>query len=494
MKRNDGYPKNGGLKLLNLILSLLIVLSFNSCKEQQKAPNLLIVFPDQMRGQAMGFTGEEPVLTPNLDKFAASGIVFNQAVSNYPVCSPFRAMLMTGKYPVSNKVLSNSTSLVPPDNELQTNDTCWSDILHKKGYSLGYIGKWHLDRPYEPYIDCANNKGKLKWNEWCPPDRRHNFDYWYSYNTYDHHLRPLYWTTAAGRNEFHYVDQWGPEHEADKAIKYIKNKNGEYRKNNKPFALVVSMNPPHMPYDAVPQKYKDIYKDVDTVKLFSRPDIPPASAKWGIYYRKNIRNYYAMITGVDEQFGRILKALKEEGLEENTLVLFTSDHGNCLGIHNRISKSNHYEESMRVPFILRWPGKIIPRHTDLLISSPDIYPTILDLMGMKKEIPKTVEGTSFAKLIENENGKKPTSQMYIQMQPGNPELGRRGIRTHRYTLVVNKISDTDEEIILYDNKSDPYQMKNIANENPEIVKNLITSELIPWLKKTKDPFLIKLKN
>ena len=493
MKRHKAYQKNESFKFLNLILALITILFLFSCREHQTPPNLLIIFPDQMRGQAMGFVGEEPVFTPNLDKFASRGIVFDQAVSNYPVCSPFRAMLMTGKYPVSNKVLTNSTNLVPPDNELQVNDTSWSDILHNKGYSLGYIGKWHLDRPYEPYIDCANNKGKVKWNEWCSPERRHSFDFWYSYNTYDYHLRPLYWTTDAGRNDFHYVDQWGPEHEADIAIKYIKNKKGEYRKKDKPFALVVSMNPPHMPYDAVPQKYKDIYKDVDTIKMFNKPHIPPANTKWGNYYRKNIRNYYAMITGVDEQFGRILQALKEEGLEDNTIVLFTSDHGNCLGIHNMISKNNHYEESMRVPLLLRWPEKITARQTDLLISSPDIYPTIMDLMGMQKEIPKTIEGTSFAEYIKHGTGNTPSSQIYIWMKPGQPESGRRGVRTENYTLVIDKTPNSTEEIILHDNRKDPYQMKNIAKEYPELVKELIHNELIPWLEKTNDPFIEKLR-
>ncbi len=344
---------------------LVVLLFIASCKhiiEDTQLPNLVIVFPDQMRGQAMGFSGEEPVMTPRLDQFASEGIVFDQAVSNSPVCSPFRAMFMTGKYPQSNHVLSNCTSLTAVyDNQLQKNDTTWSDLLHERGYSLGYIGKWHLDAPYEPYVDCANNKGDMAWNEWCPPERRHGFDFWYAYGTYDYHDRPMYWSTDAGRNDFHYVDQWGPEHEADLAISYILNKDGEYRNSDMPFALVVSMNPPHMPYDRVPEKYKDLYKDTDTTTLFSRPNIPPSGTKWGDYYRKNIRNYYAMITGVDLQFGRIVDAIKQAGLDKNTIVLFTSDHGNCLGIHDKISKSNPYEESMRVPFILRWNGILKPQ-------------------------------------------------------------------------------------------------------------------------------------
>ncbi len=471
---------------------LISLLFFASCKnniETTQHPNLVIVFPDQMRGQAMGFTGEEPVMTPSLDQFAKEGIVFGQAVSSYPVCSPFRAMLMTGKYPLSNHVTSNCTSnSAAYDCQLQKSDTTWSDILHEKGYSLGYIGKWHLDSPFKPYVDCANNKGDMAWNEWCPPERRHGFDFWYSYGTYDQHDRPMYWSTDARRNEFHYVDQWGPEHEADMAIRYIYNKDGAYRNSDMPFALVVSMNPPHMPYDRVPEKYKDLYKNADTTKLFSRPDIPPAGTQWGDYYRKNIRNYYAMISGVDEQFGRILDALNKAGLDKNTIVLFTSDHGNCLGIHDKISKSNPYEESMRVPFILRWNSKLKPHNDDMLISSPDIYPTLMTLMGLGAYIPSGVQGTSYADYLLNGKGTLPKSQLYFSMLRGSGVIGSRGVRTSQYTLVIDRRPGQPADTILFDRQTDPYQLKNIAAKNPEIVNKLIVTELKPQLIKINDPF------
>ncbi len=477
------------IRTWGFLIGLLLIASCKSTIKTEQLPNLVIVFPDQMRGQAMGFTGEEPVITPNLDQFAKEGIVFDQAVSNSPVCSPFRAMFMTGKYPQSNRVTTNCTSRSALfDNQLQESDTTWSDILSEKGYSLGYIGKWHLDAPFQPYVDCANNKGEMAWNEWCPPERRHGFDFWYSYGTYDYHDRPMYWSTDAERNDFHYVDQWGPEHEADLAIKYIQNKDGEYRNSHKPFALVVSMNPPHMPYDRVPEKFKDLYKDADTTKLLSRPDIPPAGTQWGEYYRKNIRNYYAMITGVDEQFGRILDAIKQAGMDQNTIVLFTSDHGNCLGIHDKISKSNLYEESMRVPFILRWIGKLKPHHEDLLISSPDIYPTLIHLMGLGSDIPAGVQGTSYSDFLLNGKGDLPNSQLYLMGARDSEIDGSRGVRTSRYTLVINRRSGQLEDTILFDRQSDPYQFNNIAAQNPEIVNTLFRTELKPWLSKLNDPF------
>lgn len=462
----------------------------NSPAVKRDTPNLVIVFPDQMRGSAMGFLGGEPVITPNLDRFAAQSLVLTQAVSNWPVCSPYRAMLMTGMYPHANKVVSNCTSKTAPYNcELQESDRCWSDVLKDNGYSLGYIGKWHLDSPRKPYIDCRNNRGDVKWNEWCPPHRRHGFDFWHSYGTYDWHLEPMYWDTDATRDGFRYVDQWGPEHEADLAVKYIRNEDGQYREADQPFALVVSMNPPHMPYQYVPQKYVDRYegRSLDDL-LHGRPNIRPQGTKWGDYTRKHMRNYYAMITGVDEQFGRILKALKQTGVEENTIVLFTADHGDCLGMHDEITKTNPYEEALIVPFLLRWPGRIEPRKDKLLLSVPDIYPTLLDLMGLADDIPDTVQGVSHASLFVSGKGKRPTSALYMKIPHSRPSWGQRGVRTDGYTLIIDRATNRPAKTILFDNTADPFQLKNVAAEHPDLVSKLTREELLPALKRVGDPW------
>lgn len=442
---------------------------------QPNSPNLLIVYPDQMRGQALGFLGEEPVRTPHLDRFAEQSLVLPQAAAGYPVCSPSRAMWMTGAYPwtVANPVTGNCTSRSAPYGvELPEEARCWSDVLHDRGYSLGYVGKWHLDAPYAPYIDCANNRGELKWNAWCPPERRHGFDHWYSYGTYDDHTRPMYWDTHAGRQGFHYVDQWGPEHEADRAIEYVRNTGGRYRDPEQPFALVVGMNPPHMPYHKVPDEYVERYADLDLEALCQRPNIPPAGTEWGDYYRAHVRNYYAMVSGVDAQFGRILAALEEQGLAEDTIVLFTSDHGNCLGIHDRISKNNPYEESMRVPFLIRWPGRITARRDDLLLSTVDIYPTLLDLMGLADEVPTTVQGASYAPLFRGEEMARPTAQLYMWMPADQPHLGRRGLRTARYTYVENRLPGKPASCELYDRYEDPYQIVEQSAQRPGVAREL----------------------
>jgi len=475
--------------LAALFLSLAAFHGLVANAKQKPSPNLVFVFPDEMRAQALGFLGEEKVLTPVLDKFAKESVYFSNAVSNYPVCSPTRAMIFSGQYPVKNRVIGNCTSVSAQFGcELPVDTRCWSDVLKEQGYSLGYIGKWHLDSPHEPFINTSNNAGNVKWNEWTPPSRRHGFDYWHAYGTYDQHLRPMYWDTDATRDSFKYYDEWGPKHEADRAIDFILNKDGKLRKNGQPFALVVSMNPPHMDYKAVPQKYKDLYKDLPVESLINKPSIDAAGTKWGDHYRKSVKDYYAGISGVDEQFGRILSLLEESGLADNTVVVFTSDHGDCMGIHGELTKNNPYEESMRVPLLIRFPGRLKPHTDDLLLSTTDLYPTLLGLMGFATAIPQTTDGENFAGYLMTGKGRKPASQWYMRISDGNPAGGLRGVRTDRYTFVMNQGKDGPKEVMLFDRQNDPYQLKNIAGESHELAKEL-TSMLRDWLMKYQDPWL-----
>ena len=453
----------------------------------QKHPNLLIIITDQWRGQALGYLGIEPVKTPNIDRLAHEGIAFNNAISNIPLSSPARGMLMTGLYPFGNGVTGNCVSTNTPYGvELKENARCWSDILKAEGYSLGYIGKWHLDAPFSPYVKTSNNTKESAWNEWCPPHRRHGFDYWISYGTYDRHLRPMYWNTEAGREDFFYVDQWGPEYEADQAIEYINNQ-GNKRKNDQPFALVVSMNPPHTGYNLVPEKYRKLYENINLDSLCTHPGIPAKGQKMGNYYRDNICDYYACMTGVDEQVGRITDALKKKDLANNTIVVFTSDHGNMLGIHEQIAKNIYYEESVRIPLIISWPGQLQPRQDNhLLIGLADLYPTLLSFLGLKDKIPTEVQTYDLAKTIQTGKGTRPKFQPYYQINVASPEIGCRGIRDERYTFVAEINKKGEKNYLLFDRQEDPYQLTNIATQKPKLVKKYL-HELRQWLKQTNDP-------
>lgn len=424
-------------------------------------PNILLIIADEWRGDAVQYMGKELVKTPNMNHIAKQSVMFTNAISNYPISSPARAQLMTGMFPLNNKVIGNCTSANAVYGvELQQDAICWSDILKTQGYSLGYIGKWHLDAPFAPYIDCKNNRGEVAWNEWCPPERRHGFDFWLSYGTYDEHLRPMYWDTDAGRQGYKYVDQWGPEFEADNAIAYLENNGGKYRQKDSPFALVVSMNPPHMAYEQVPDRYKELYKDlnVDSIAA-SRPDVLPANTPMGRNFRQSLRNYYACISGVDENIGRIITALDSLGMSENTIVIITSDHGDCMGTNGQITKNVIYEPAVRVPMLVRYLSVVKPRVENRMISLMDLYPTMLNLAGMGNLVGSQVQGRDYSKIIISGKGKYSESQPYFKYIPSDPDSGSRGLRTDRYSYCLQFQNGVVTDTLLFDRYKDPYMVK-----------------------------------
>ena len=456
--------------------------------DRSKRPNLVFMFPDQFRRQAIGFMSEDPAITPRLDRFASESLVLTDAFSSYPVCSPFRAMLFTGKYPISNGVTTNCNS--GTDVMLKQNERCFTDILHDSGYSIGYLGKWHLDKPHEPFVGRRRGRvggpgGGIVWDEFVPPDRRHGITFWHAYNCRDQHMNPRYWMTDSRRTKPTYFNKWSTEHEADVAIEFIRNTDGKHRNPDKPFALFISPNPPHTPFDQVPKKYVDMYEGKDYRDLLNRPNVdlenPHPQAK------QHVKNYLAAVTGTDEQFGRILDALDEQGLRDNTIVVFTADHGEMMGSHNRMHKGVPYEESTGIPFVIGWPGKISPRRDNLLLSPADMMPSLLGLMDLSSHIPKDVEGQDYSSIMLGKPGPRPTSALYLRC--AGSRGGSRGLRTHRYTLAITPREDGGKEILLFDNREDPYQLQNIAASNPEIVRKL-TEGLQQWLDRANDPWKV----
>jgi arylsulfatase A-like enzyme len=456
-------------------------------------PNILFVFPDEFRKQAMGFLGEDPVITPALDGFAQQGMVFTNACSSYPVCSPFRAMLMTGKYPLSNGVYGNCfTGTADKGIALRVSDRCFSDVLHDGGYATGYIGKWHLDTPVEenaPYTEGYRKWDGNIWDAYTPPGpRRHGFEFWHSYGCCDNHLAPHYWHGDAPVEERIDVKGWSVEHETNVAIDYIQNKTGEHRDRKKPFALFISWNPPHPPYHMVPEKYLEYYKDKTPEELLNRGNVDLSRKSMKTQAARGaVKQYFAAVTGVDEQFGRLLSCLKEEGLEDNTIVVFTSDHGEMMGSHDRMQKSVWYEESFGIPFIIRWPGKIPVRRETMPLGVTDFMPSILALAGLGEMVPQDVEGSDYSGVMAGTSAERGKSAYYVvpSLNPG-PQTGARAVRTERYLFGVMR-NQRGERFTLFDLETDPYQLKNIAGKDPALEAEL-TAELNRWLAKTKDPW------
>lgn len=446
----------------------------------EKKPNLVYVLPDQYRKHAMGFLNQDPVLTPRIDAFAKESLYLSDALSNYPVCSPHRAMLMTGQWPARNGVMANcQSSRTHLNNFLKEDTRCLTDVLSDAGYDTGYIGKWHLDSP------PSTPKGETAvWDVFTPPGpRRHSVDFWYAYNAANNHLRPHYWTGPGDVDDRVQVDQWSPEHEVDQAIAFVRNEGGDYRPGNRPFALFMSINPPHPPYNLVPDRYRELYAGKSADDLLVRENVDRSSE--GIKRApRNVLDYFAMVSGVDEQFGRLLDVLDEDGLADDTIVVFTSDHGEMMGSHNRMSKNVIYEESLNIPFLIRWPNGIQARKDDLILSTPDIYPTLLGLMGMRDQIPETAEGADRSAVFADGSGERPDEGVYMRLPPGRPQGGPRGVRTHRHTY---QAGSPNQDALLFDNVEDPFQMNNLAGD--DALRGELHARMEQALAETRDPWL-----
>lgn len=485
----------------------LSALAASSCTDAgNPQPNIIYVFPDQFRNQALAFwNGEEynpyvrwaadPVVTPNLDGFASEGVVLSRAMSNCPLSSPYRGVFLTGLYPERSGITLNCMS-DRPESSLRQDAVCISDVLKSRGYSCGYVGKLHADCPTKN--DPANpghyvSDSVPEWDAYTPPERRHGFDWWYSYGTFDEHKNPHYWDTDGVRHDPH---EFSVKHETDKAIEFLRNCNGERRKGA-PFFLVVAYNPPHSPYsgpeDCMEEDYS-LYRDMSYRDLYVRPNADTLLAK-----APSARYYFANVTAVDREFGRILKELKALGLEKNTIVVFTSDHGETMCSHSTPDPKNSiYTESFNVPMIVRYPGKIRHRVDTTLFASVDIMPTLLSMAGLRDVVPECAEGEDLSPLLM-ETGEKcavPTSVLYIRNVNGQTDsLGKvtgffpvaRGIRTSSHTMeiVINR-DRTLKSVTIYDDRTDPYQMHHIdRRESPELFSALL-DELKSKLREADD--------
>lgn len=477
--------------LPNLIpLSCIALLGCTAQAEvEQQRPNILYIFPDQYRPQAMAFMEEDPVITPNIDRLASEGVVCYNAVSTSPLSSPYRGMLMTGKYPHSNHIVTNCNSYANQFGVyLREEEECISDVLKANGYHCGYIGKWHLDAPEG---EVARDWQVAEWDAYTPEGpKRHGFDYWCSYGCNNQHNDPYYWEGDSPISDTTFARMWSPRFEASRAIDFIEAKGTSAdRDTSKPWALFISMNPPHGPYDQVPQEYKDLYKDQPIEELLYRGNVPPLEAKGSRAARNSVRNYYACVTGVDTEVGRIMEALDRSGQRENTIVVFTADHGEMMGGHGLMQKNVHYEESFRVPFILSWSGKLDHRMESLHIGSPDIMPTLLGLTGLSESIPTAVEGDDFSEVILGTSDTRPEFSLYVRPGERLSTAYARGLRTDRYTFVIERREkDTQKRYVLFDNVADPYQLNNIADSSMELCKEF-EAKLFKRLAEINDPWL-----
>lgn len=434
-----------------------------------RKPNIVFVFADQLRYSALGSSGNKIVRTPNFDRMASQGMVFENAFSGHPLCSPYRAQILTGKYGFANGV---------PDNEylLWDNQVTLAQALKAAGYQTAYIGKWHLGGG--PYTE----------------DKRHGFDYMFAFNCLNRHYGATYHRNEAGPIK---VNNFAPEGETDEAVQFIENH--MKASSDSPFAVVMSWEPPHWPYGQYPKEF-DIY---DPAKVDLPANVPVQMADFA---RREIAQYYGNVSALDAQMGRLLGALDKLGIADNTILCFSSDHGDHLSSHGygkpmdkwmpptmRASKSTPYEESVHIPLIMRYPRRVkAGQRTRAMFGSVDVMPTLLGLCGVA--IPEGVQGRNLSHVATGEDGTPPPDSVYLMnMGTGWPDRERwvgcwRGVRTDRW--VYARWHDVrDHEPVLFDRKNDPHEMKNLAEDTEFAkVRQEMETRLRTWMVETGDPF------
>lgn len=421
----------------------------------KRPPNVIFILPDEWRAQALGCMGNPDVQTPHLDKLAAQGTLFRHTLANTPLCCPARANLLTGTY-------TNRNGMVANDLRFRENITTIGELYAQAGYHTGYIGKWHLD-------------GGPRLPGFVPPGpRRHGFQYWAA-NECNHNY--FYGWFFRDRNIPIISDRYEPVYWTDYAIQFLHNSRREELRH-KPFFLMLALGAPHDPYLA-PEKYMNMY---DPEKLAMEPNWVEGT-RHGT--RKDIAGYYASITAIDDQIGRLLSVLWQLGLEDNTIVFFSSDHGNMLGSQGRTQKMLPWEESIRVPGIMRYPGTVpAGRTSHALLSHVDVAPTLLSLCGL--QVPAAMQGSDLSHVVTGKSEQGPSSAFLQNFGPylaSGVKQGWRAIRTEGHMYARHQSGAW----LLYDLKNDPYELNNLVSDpSARHLVQKMDASLLQWMKKVGD--------
>ncbi len=418
------------MRQTSLLLAIAWCLAAAGIGSAVERPNIVLIMTDQMRGQAMGVAGDPNVRTPNIDALAAGGIYLPNTIANNPVCSPARATILTGTYPHGHGVIIN-------DLRLAEDSLALSKVLADQGYATAFVGKWHLD-------------GGHRLPGFVPPGpRRQGFAYWAANECNHNHFNSFYFRDDDTPIP---IEKFETEVWMDETIRFIR------ANRDQPFFVWYACGPPHNPY-AAPPEFERLY-DPETITL--RPNWQEGT-RWGS--REDIAKYYAAITAIDVEVGRLMRVLDELELTEDTIVLFTSDHGDMLGSQGLPFKSKPHAESIVVPGVVHYPRRIEPgRRSDLLFSHVDFMPTFLALCGL--EVPEELHGRDLSPYLTGQrpsDAEGPEAVYLQQYEPRHwtdvPEAWR-GVRTKRYTYARFE----EEPWVLFDIENDPYEMNNLAED------------------------------
>jgi arylsulfatase A-like enzyme len=434
------------------------VISASAVGQALNAPNVVFVLADEWRAQDLGYNGNKDVLTPNLDKLARKSVNFTNTISMCPVSCPYRASLLTGQYPLTTGVFVNDVMLNPEVPGM-------AKVFKAAGYQTSYIGKWHLD-----------GHGR---NSFIPAERRQGFDYWKVLECTHDYNNSYYWGNDDKKAMWEGYDAYAQT--AD-AVNYIRGQ----KKGTKPFLMILSWGPPHTPFQTAPESFKKMYREK---MLRLRPNVPLDLQEKAT---DDLVGYYGHISALDSCIGMLQQSIEQTGMDENTVFIFTSDHGAMVRSHGFVNKQRPYEESINVPMLIRYPEAFgnKGKKNNILINTPDLMPTILGLCGLP--IPLDTEGEDRSPVMKGLVKDKTDAVLIASYQAfgqyskeqGGKEY--RGVRTKQYTYV----KDLSGPWLLFNNIKYPFQMNNLVNDKKcQKIKKMLEGKLVLLLKKSNDRFL-----
>lgn len=432
-----------------------------------RKPNIVLFVADQVRWDFVGAYGLNPsTRTPNLDKIAANGVAFSTAVTNQPLCSPSRACMLTGRYATETGMWKLEIDL---NRELPT----LASVLRQNGYTANFIGKWHLAP-----IHNAEQRG------FVPPEYRGGFlDFWEGANALELTSHPYSGEMWDGNgNPIRFENQYRVDFITDRAVRFLK------QPQEKPFLLFVSQLEPHHQNDegrfVAPNGY---------AKRYQNPFVPQDLLHLPGDWQQQLPDYYGAIERIDESVGTILKTLEEQKLLDNTIFIFTSDHGCQFRTRNAEYKRSPHDASIRIPWIMQGPGIDEALVLDQVVGNRHMTPTLLDLAGAP--VPSSMNGKSLAPLLRDAKARKgwPNREL-IQI---SESMVGRAIRTKEWTYCVadptldggavpNSMNYAEYQ--MYNNFSDPAQLVNLAGRVPyrEAAKDL-RAQLLALIHEAGEP-------
>jgi len=410
-------------------------------------PNVLFIFADQLGAVWTGCYGNVDVATPNLDRLAGHGTLFDRAYTASPLCTPYRGTLLTGCYPSQTGIIKNSQRI--PGCE-----TTLADLFNRAGYQTSYVGKWHLSGP-----PCASR--------WVPPVDRGGFQ---DFVGWECSHRQHWNNTIFERDSDAPIVM--PGHDTDGVTDLAVERLRRCAGHDAPFCMVVSHQAPH-PACQAPEEYRQMYSGKT---LHWRANSQPETdfRRYGVECKgqRFLEEYLAEVTHLDGAVGRLLDELDELGLADDTLVVFTSDHGEMASSHGLYEKDVMYDESLRVPLLVRLPGQREARVSQARVSSVDFLPTLLDVCGL--ESATAAEGVSFAEQLRDPDSPAPRESVFVQL------AHRAAILQGPYTLELSP--DGTEARHLFDTDADPSQRHDfVVDPDYRDVRGRLADRFREWL-------------